>query len=122
MGKGQGYGSGVQGVTLSPGCPQAPTKGTACSQPQHHALAQRVEELQERLDEESKVRLLGGGGCPLRMAAMVTTVPPMQLRQKLELTKERSTTRALEEAQEESARLRAALEKRMQELQRSSKE
>lgn len=76
----------------------APTKGTACSQPQHHALAQRVEELQERLDEESK------------------------LRQKLELTKERSTTRALEEAQEESARLRAALEKRMQELQRSSKE
>ena len=46
----------------------------------------------------------------------------MQLRQKLELTKERSAARALEEAQEESARLRAALEKRMQELQRSTKE
>ncbi|OXB71084.1 UNVERIFIED_CONTAM: hypothetical protein H355_010464 [Colinus virginianus] len=76
----------------------APTKGTACSQPQHHALARRVEELQERLDEESK------------------------LRQKLELNKDRSTARVLEEAQEESTRLRTALEKRIQELQRSSKE
>lgn len=112
----------MQGVALSPVCPQAPTKGKACSQPQHHALAQRVEELQERLDEESKVRLLGGGGCPSGRAAVVTAIPPMQLRQKLELTKERSTARALEEAQEESAQLRAALEKRMQELQRSTKE
>ncbi|XP_021232205.1 cingulin isoform X2 [Numida meleagris] len=77
---------------------EAPTKGTACSQPQHHALAQKVEELQKRLDEESK------------------------LRQKLELTKDHGTTRALEEAQEESGRLRAALERRIQELQRSTKE
>ncbi|OXB53797.1 hypothetical protein ASZ78_000043 [Callipepla squamata] len=99
-----------------------PTKGTACSQPQHHALAQRVEELQERLDEESKVRPPGGGECPVGKAVIVTAIPPTQLRQKLELNKDRSTARVLEEAQEESTRLRTALEKRIQELQRSSKE
>ncbi|NXS75525.1 CING protein, partial [Pandion haliaetus] len=34
----------------------APAKDTACSQPQHRELARKVEELQEKLDEETKVR------------------------------------------------------------------
>ncbi|KAI6073103.1 Cingulin isoform X3 [Aix galericulata] len=79
-----------------------PAKDAACSQPQHAELARKVEELQERLDEETK------------------------LRQKLELTRDPArggTARALEarlqEAEEESQRLRAALEKKGQELQRS---
>ncbi|NWZ28692.1 CING protein, partial [Asarcornis scutulata] len=79
-----------------------PAKDVACSQPQHAELARKVEELQERLDEETK------------------------LRQKLELTRDSArsgTARALEarvqEAEEESQRLRAALEKKGQELQRS---
>ncbi|NXF53288.1 CING protein, partial [Oceanites oceanicus] len=79
-----------------------PAKDTACSQPQHRELARRVEELQEKLDEETK------------------------LRQKLELTGEpgrSSSARALEarlrEAEGESQRLRGALEKKTQELQRT---
>uniref|UniRef100_A0A8B9UFG3 Cingulin n=1 Tax=Anas zonorhyncha TaxID=75864 RepID=A0A8B9UFG3_9AVES len=82
-----------------------PAKDAACSQPQHAELARKVEELQERLDEETK------------------------LRQKLELTRDPArsgTARALEarlqEAEEESQRLRAALEKKGQELQRSLQE
>ncbi|NXJ86008.1 CING protein, partial [Trogon melanurus] len=80
----------------------APTKEAACSQPQHRDLARKVEELQEKLDEETK------------------------LRQKLELPREPArsgATRALEarlrEAEGESQHLRAALEKKTQELQRS---
>ncbi|XP_032060231.1 cingulin [Aythya fuligula] len=79
-----------------------PAKDAACSQPQHAELARKVEELQEQLDEETK------------------------LRQKLELTRDpvrSGTARALEarlqEAEEESQRLRVALEKKGQELQRS---
>ncbi|KAM6037689.1 cingulin isoform 2-T3 [Theristicus caerulescens] len=82
-----------------------PTKDMACSQPQHRELARKVEELQEKLDEETK------------------------LRQKLELTREpgrSGSARALEaqlrEAEGESQRLRAALEKKTQELQRSLQE
>ncbi|XP_075580706.1 cingulin [Pelecanus crispus] len=82
-----------------------PAKDTACSQPQHRELARKVEELQEKLDEEAK------------------------LRQKLELTREpgrSGSARALEaqlrEAEGESQRLRAALEKKTQELQRSLQE
>ncbi|XP_035426698.1 cingulin [Cygnus atratus] len=82
-----------------------PAKDTACSQPQHGELARKVEELQEQLDKETK------------------------LRQKLELTRDparSSTARALEarlqEAEEESQRLRGALEKKGQELQRSLQE
>ncbi|KAM9214700.1 cingulin [Leptosomus discolor] len=83
----------------------APTKDAACSQPQHRELARKVEELQEKLDEETK------------------------LRQKLELPREPArsgTARALEarlrEAEGESQRLRGALEKKTQELQRSLQE
>ncbi|XP_062453824.1 cingulin isoform X2 [Rhea pennata] len=82
-----------------------PAKDAACSQPQHSELARKVEELQEKLDEETK------------------------LRQKLELPRDPArtgSTRALEtrlqEAQEESQRLRAALEKKAQELQSSLQE
>ncbi|NXL09623.1 CING protein, partial [Mesembrinibis cayennensis] len=82
-----------------------PTKDTACSQPQHRELARKVEELQEKLDEETK------------------------LRQKLELTREpgrsgsaRALEARLQEAEGESQRLRAALEKKTQELQRSLQE
>ncbi|XP_030320926.1 cingulin [Calypte anna] len=82
-----------------------PTKAVACSQPQHRDLARRVEELQEKLDEETK------------------------LRQKLELSREpggSGSARALEarlgEAEGESQRLRGALEKKNQELQRSLQE
>uniref|UniRef100_A0A8C0B5V2 Cingulin n=1 Tax=Buteo japonicus TaxID=224669 RepID=A0A8C0B5V2_9AVES len=35
---------------------QAPAKDVACSQPQHRELARKVEELQEKLNEETKVR------------------------------------------------------------------
>lgn len=35
---------------------QAPAKDMACSQPQHRELARKVEELQEKLNEETKVR------------------------------------------------------------------
>ncbi|XP_053907111.1 cingulin isoform X1 [Cuculus canorus] len=77
----------------------------ACSQPQHRDLTRKVEELQEKLDEETK------------------------LRQKLELPREPArsgSARALEsrlrEAEGESERLRAALEKKNQELQRSLQE
>ncbi|NXL67091.1 CING protein, partial [Chordeiles acutipennis] len=83
----------------------APAKDTACSQPQHRDLARKVEELQQKLDEETK------------------------LRQKLELSREpgrSSSARALEtrlrEAEGESQRLRGALEKKTQELQRSLQE
>ncbi|XP_074020521.1 cingulin [Numenius arquata] len=83
----------------------APAKDAACSQPQHRDLARKVEELQEKLDEETK------------------------LRQKLELSREpgrSGSTRALEsrlrEAEGESQRLRGALEKKTQELQRSLQE
>ncbi|KAM9264481.1 cingulin [Morus bassanus] len=82
-----------------------PAKDTPCSQPQHRELARKVEELQEKLDEETK------------------------LRQKLELTREpgrSGSARALEvqlrEAEGESQRLRGALEKKTQELQRSLQE
>ncbi|NXK55313.1 CING protein, partial [Chauna torquata] len=82
-----------------------PAKGTVCSQPQHRELVRKVEELQEKLDEETK------------------------LRQKLELMRDparSSATRALEarlqEAEEESQHLRGALEKKAQELQRSLQE
>ncbi|XP_068026460.1 cingulin isoform X2 [Melanerpes formicivorus] len=74
----------------------APAKDTACSQPQHRDLARKVEELQEKLDEENK------------------------LRQKLELPRE--SARKLRAAEEESQRLRGALEKKTQELQRSLQE
>ncbi|KAM8794370.1 cingulin [Eudromia elegans] len=84
---------------------QVPAKGVTCSQPQHHELARRVEELQEKLEEETK------------------------LRQKLELARDPSrmgSARALEmrlqEAQDESQRLHAALEKKTQELQSSLQE
>lgn len=121
-----------------------PAKDAACSQPQHAELARKVEELQERLDEETKVRpgrrssllpaMLGqrAGGiatatCP--PGGGLTAVPSRQLRQKLELTRDPArsgTARALEarlqEAEEESQRLRAALEKKGQELQRSLQE
>ncbi|KAM9368322.1 LOW QUALITY PROTEIN: cingulin [Phaethornis superciliosus] len=80
-----------------------PTKAVVCSQPQHRELARRVEELQEKLDEETKVkpgRRSGPGGS--------------------------GSARALEarlgEAEEESQRLRGALEKKNQELQRSLQE
>ncbi|NXS94967.1 CING protein, partial [Jacana jacana] len=83
----------------------APAKDTGCSQPQHRDLARKVEELQEKLDEETK------------------------LRQKLELSREPgkgASTRGLEsrlrEAEGESQRLRGALEKKTQELQRSLQE
>ncbi|XP_074931265.1 cingulin isoform X2 [Phalacrocorax aristotelis] len=83
----------------------APAKDAPCSQPQHRELARKVEELQEKLDEETK------------------------LRQKLEVTREpgrSGSTRALEaqlrEAEGESQRLRGALEKKTQELQRSLQE
>ncbi|XP_074709455.1 cingulin [Strix uralensis] len=82
----------------------APTKEAACSQPQHRALARQVEELQEKLDEETK------------------------LRQRLELPGEprSSSARALEarlrEAEGESQRLRGALDRKTQELQRSLQE
>ncbi|KAF1667296.1 Cingulin, partial [Aptenodytes patagonicus] len=79
-----------------------PAKDTACSQPQHRELARKVEELQDKLDKETK------------------------LRQKLELTREpgrSGSARALEarlrEAEGESQHLRGALEKKTQELQRS---
>ncbi|NXL39682.1 CING protein, partial [Glaucidium brasilianum] len=81
----------------------APKEG-ACSQPQHRALARQVEELQEKLDEETK------------------------LRQRLELPGEprSGSVRALEarlrEAEGESQRLRGALDKKTQELQRSLQE
>ncbi|XP_068778024.1 cingulin [Struthio camelus] len=84
---------------------QALAKDVACSQPQHSELARKVEELQEKLDEETK------------------------LRQKLELARDPArmgSARALEtrlrEAQEESQQLRAALEKKAQELQSSLQE
>ncbi|XP_049660663.1 cingulin [Accipiter gentilis] len=83
----------------------APAKDMACSQPQHRELARKVEELQEKLNEETK------------------------LCQKLELTREpvrSSSARALEaqlrEAEGESQRLRGTLEKKTQELQRSLQE
>ncbi|NXW24776.1 CING protein, partial [Circaetus pectoralis] len=83
----------------------APAKDAAYSQPQHRELARKVEELQEKLNEETK------------------------LRQKLELTREpvrSSSARALEarlrEADGESQHLRGALEKKTQELQRSLQE
>ncbi|NXE83942.1 CING protein, partial [Cochlearius cochlearius] len=83
----------------------APAKDAACSQPQHRELAGRVEELQEKLDEETK------------------------LRRELELGREpgrsgsaRALGARLREAEGESPRLRAALEKRTQELQRSLQE
>ncbi|KAM7080374.1 cingulin isoform 2-T2 [Ciconia maguari] len=82
-----------------------PAKDAACSQPQHRELARKVEELQEKLDEETK------------------------LRQKLELTREpgrsgsaRALEARLQEAEGESQRLRGALEKKTQELQRSLQE
>ncbi|XP_009279514.1 PREDICTED: cingulin [Aptenodytes forsteri] len=82
-----------------------PAKDTACSQPQHRELARKVEELQDKLDKETK------------------------LRQKLELTREpgrSGSARALEarlrEAEGESQHLRGALEKKTQELQRSLQE
>ncbi|XP_042641464.1 cingulin [Tyto alba] len=82
----------------------APGKDVACSQPQHRELARKVEELQEKLDEETK------------------------LRQKLELPREprsgpaRALEARLREAEGESQRLRGALEKKTQELQRSLQE
>ncbi|GAB0201107.1 cingulin [Grus japonensis] len=82
-----------------------PAKDAACPQPQHRDLARKVEELQEKLDEETK------------------------LRQKLELSREpgrSSSARAVEarlrEAEGESQRLRGALDKKTQELQRSLQE
>ncbi|NXT51162.1 CING protein, partial [Pluvianellus socialis] len=82
-----------------------PTKDTACSQPQHRELARKVEELQEKLDEETK------------------------LRQKLELSREpgrsgsaRSLEARLREAEGESQRLWGALEKKTQELQRTKEQ
>ncbi|KAM6330975.1 cingulin [Alca torda] len=83
----------------------APPKDMACSQPQHRDLAGKVEELQEKLDEETK------------------------LRQKLELSRDlgrsgcgRGLESRLREAEGESQRLRGALEKKSQELQRSLQE
>ncbi|KAK2525090.1 Cgn [Columba guinea] len=72
-----------------------PPKATTCPQPQHRDLARRVEELQEKLDEETK------------------------LRQKLELPGEPAKLR---EAEGENRRLRAALEAKSQELQRRMQE
>ncbi|KAM9624058.1 cingulin isoform 2-T3 [Morphnus guianensis] len=188
----------------------APAKDAACSQPQHRELARKVEELQEKLNGETKVRpsrrLRGLGrhgvtvyipgrgrstmgpcceplftwaweprqdqifswsdlhpsgvsqgcwgcrspshpqqtrqrGCwrdgmgasltALPPGGDITGVPPLlpQLCQKLELTREpvrSSSARALEarlrEAEGESQRLRGALEKKTQELQRSLQE
>ncbi|NXH78683.1 CING protein, partial [Hydrobates tethys] len=77
----------------------APAKDTACSQPQHRELARKVEELQEKLDEETKVkpgRRLGGLGG--------------------------TWDRSLYPWGGGSARLRGALEKKTQELQRSLQE
>lgn len=126
-----------------------PAKDAACPQPQHAELARKVEELQERLDEETKVRPgrgsslqppcarqrcwgSGQGASPQPLvppAGVSLPSPPRQLRQKLELTRDPArsgTARALEarlqEAEEESQRLRAALEKKGQELQRSLQE
>ncbi|NXW98947.1 CING protein, partial [Larus smithsonianus] len=83
----------------------APPKDVACSQPQHRDLARKVEELQEKLDEETK------------------------LRQKLELSRDpgrSGTARGLEsrlrEAEGENQRLRGALEKKSQELQRTKEQ
>ncbi|XP_065516450.1 cingulin [Lathamus discolor] len=78
----------------------APAKDEACSQPLHRDLARKVEELQEKLDEETK------------------------LRQKLELSREpaRGGPARSQEAEGEIQRLRAALEKKTQELQRSLQE
>ncbi|PKU27041.1 cingulin [Limosa lapponica baueri] len=83
----------------------APAKDAACSQPQHRDLARKVEELQEKLDEETK------------------------LRQKLELSREPGRSGSawalesrLREAEGESQRLRGALEKKTQELQRNLQE
>ncbi|XP_030329768.1 cingulin [Strigops habroptila] len=78
----------------------APAKDEACSQPLHRDLAGKVEELQEKLDEETK------------------------LRQKLELSREpaRGGPARSQEAEGEIQRLRAALEKKNQELQRSLQE
>ncbi|NXN27610.1 CING protein, partial [Nycticryphes semicollaris] len=83
----------------------APAKDMGCSRPQHRDLARKVEELQEKLDEETK------------------------LRQKLELSREpgrSGSARALEsrlrEAEGESQRLRGALEKKTQELQRTKEQ
>lgn len=45
-----------------------PAKDAVCSQPQHAELARKVEELQERLDEETKVR--PGGGSSLLPAML----------------------------------------------------
>ncbi|NXE16201.1 CING protein, partial [Lophotis ruficrista] len=74
----------------------APAKDAACAQPRHGELARKVEELQEKLDEETK------------------------LRQKLELTRDpgRSVEARLREAEGESQRLRVTLEKKTQELLR----
>ncbi|KAM6106563.1 cingulin [Pterocles gutturalis] len=76
-----------------------PPKDAACSQPQHRDLARKVEELEEKLDEETKLRqkleLLGAGGAGRALEAR------------------------LREAEGESQRLRGALERKNQELQRS---
>ncbi|NWU96853.1 CING protein, partial [Upupa epops] len=76
----------------------ASPKDSACSQ--HKELARKVEELQEKLDEETK------------------------LRQKLELLQEpaRSGSAWLREVEGESQQLRGALEKKNQELQRTLQE
>ncbi|NXD72967.1 CING protein, partial [Eolophus roseicapillus] len=78
----------------------APAKDEACSQPLHRDLARKVEELQEKLDEETK------------------------LRQKLELSREaaRGCPARSQEAEGEIQRLRAALEKKNQELQRTKEQ
>ncbi|NXO51997.1 CING protein, partial [Aramus guarauna] len=75
-----------------------PAKDAACPQPQHRELARKVEELQEKLDEETKAR-------PGRR-----------------LGSARAVEARLREAEGESQRLRGALEKKTQELQRSLQE
>ncbi|XP_061872063.1 cingulin isoform X1 [Colius striatus] len=78
----------------------APTKDVACSQPQHRELARKVEELQEKLDEETKLRQKG--------EARSGSARALEAR--------------LREAEGEAQRLRGALDKKTHELQRSLQE
>ncbi|NXX77763.1 CING protein, partial [Urocolius indicus] len=78
----------------------APTKDVACSQPQHRELARKVEELQEKLDEETKLRQKG--------EARSGSARALEAR--------------LRESEGETQRLRGALDKKTQELQRSLQE
>uniref|UniRef100_A0A8C0HL80 Cingulin n=1 Tax=Buteo japonicus TaxID=224669 RepID=A0A8C0HL80_9AVES len=101
---------------------QAPAKDVACSQPQHRELARKVEELQEKLNEETKVRPsrrlrgLGRHGVTVYIPGRGTTSPcvaSLALSPAVPFTQELLETREeLEEAlsskqrQEEQLRLR----------------